>query len=57
MSSLEFNSMEEVVAASRKLDAAKAEGFVVRDANFKRVKVIDYSLHLMGIFDMWTRRC
>jgi hypothetical protein len=37
--SYEFRSLDEVITASRKLDASKAEGFVIRDSNFQRVKV------------------
>lgn len=34
-----FNSIDDVVAASKSIDPSKAEGFVVCDANFNRVKI------------------
>jgi len=37
--SFEFKSIEEVLEASKKLNPAYAEGFVIRDHKFQRVKV------------------
>jgi len=37
--SFEFGSLEEVVAASKRLNATKQEGFVCTDQNFNRIKV------------------
>lgn len=44
VSSLSYSTIEEVKDAARKLDPIHAEGFVVCDANFNRVKVkVGYS--------------
>jgi len=35
----QFNTMDDVIATSKRIDATAHEGFVVRDATFQRVKV------------------
>jgi hypothetical protein len=36
---IEYTSLDQVIEAAKKLDPIRAEGFVIRDCNFNRVKV------------------